>query len=52
LNLSFWLYSAKSTSYKVPHYAVSLTYCHIVSLMSNYSPQNPDLKHPQSMFLS
>jgi hypothetical protein len=26
----------------------SVTYCHVISLRSKYSPQHPVLKHPQS----
>jgi hypothetical protein len=30
----------------------SPTSCHLISLPSNYSPQYPVLKNPQSMFLT
>jgi hypothetical protein len=36
--------------YEAPHYAEFFSLQHFLFLMSKYSPSNPVLKHPQSMF--
>jgi hypothetical protein len=36
----------KSTSYEDPHYAISPTFFHFISLQFKYAPQHPVLKYP------
>jgi len=41
----------KSKDDEAPHYTLFLTSCFFLSVRSEYSPQHPVLKRPQSMFL-